>query len=674
VRVAESLLALGIDAGGTYTDVVVYDVRNGRVLAKAKSPTTRPDPSEGISRGLEFLKFDQWPTLAFVCLSTTFATNAIVENRTGRAGLILIGYPNFVSDQVAFGPKRVVGGRIDVEGNEHEPLSADELVAAAEDLIAQDVCAFAVSGMFAVVNPVHELAAGRLLSENFSLPVVQGHHLSMSLNAAARAVTAGLNAGLLPLIDQLIRSVKHVLDGFGITAPLCLVKGDGTLVSADYGRERPVELILSGPAASVAGGRHLAEKQSGKSMKDAIIVDIGGTTSDIGRVRSGRIDIARAGARVGDSQTHVRAVDVRTLGLGGDSYVQINPERTLVIGPQRVVPLSVLAGDYPQVLNRLEKLAADQATSPLFSPADFFMLIGSPESGRMNDRDRAIVEALRSGPVDRIELANRVRAKYPSLVATEELEAGGHIMRSSVTPTDALVCCDRLALWPGDPARVALRMYGRRLGCHADDMAEMIMNEVYLVLACELMLQSMVSEKEKLTTPPDEKQLRVLITSILRRSIQNSGDRMIDVTLRLRLPVILIGAPAESYATGLATMLGSEVTTVEHGEVASAVGAVVGKVVVRVSGEISVDATGCFYAHLSDGRYEFVDLDSAKNFCREYLHRSAAEQLAQAGGQDGQIRVELEDHYAELIGPAGPEKVYLRTELAAMATGKPVAD
>lgn len=175
----------------------------------------------------------------------------------------------------------------------------------------QNVTAFAVSGYAGAVNPAHELAVKQILQDHTGLFVSCGHELSDTLNFETRAVTAMLNARIIPRLKHLLADLEQVLDRFDIAAPIVVVKGDGTLMDAAMAKTRPVETILSGPAASVAGARHLTGRT------DALVVDMGGTTTDTAALKNNRVRLNEKGSRVGGRRTHVQALDIRTTGLGG---------------------------------------------------------------------------------------------------------------------------------------------------------------------------------------------------------------------------------------------------------------------------------------------------------------------------------------------------------------------
>jgi N-methylhydantoinase A/oxoprolinase/acetone carboxylase beta subunit len=202
---------------------------------------------------------------------------------------------------------------------------------------------FAVAARFATRNPAHEVAARALIRRVTGRPVTCSHELSAQLNGPKRALTAVLNARLIGMIDRLVAACERHLAAIGIDAPLMVVRGDGALISAAMVRERPIETILSGPAASIVGARWL----TGES--DALVSDIGGTTTDVALLRGGLPEIDPQGARVGPYRTMVEAVAMRTTGLGGDSEVHLVTEGLqggLRLGPRRLVPVSLLAVEH----------------------------------------------------------------------------------------------------------------------------------------------------------------------------------------------------------------------------------------------------------------------------------------------------------------------------------------
>ncbi|MGB6116785.1 MAG: hydantoinase/oxoprolinase family protein, partial [Mesorhizobium sp.] len=314
---------LGIDTGGTYTDAVLWSQQAG-VVAKAKSLTTRHDLSVGISGAVDAVMASAAispGTIRLASMSTTLATNALVEGQGGRVALVMIGFEE--ADIGRDGLKAALGtdpvifcpGGHDVHGNAR-PLDLGPLEAALAEHGGK-VSGFAVCAYFATRNPTHEIAARDLIRSNTGLPVTASHELTSKLGGPRRALTTLLNARLISMIDRLVAATETFLHKRQINVPLMVVRGDGALVSAGFARQRPIETILSGPAASLVGARHMT------GLDDAVVSDIGGTTTDVAVLDKGRPRLDPEGATVGGFRTMVEAVAMRTFGLGGDSEISL---------------------------------------------------------------------------------------------------------------------------------------------------------------------------------------------------------------------------------------------------------------------------------------------------------------------------------------------------------------
>ena len=311
-------IGLGIDTGGTYTDSVILDMDSGRILSRAKDLTTRNDLVIGITGSIGKHRPELLKKISLVSLSSTLATNSVVEGKGCRAGLISIGrrYDGTVTADVY----AQVAGSHDLKGNEKVPLDEEAAKAALSEMKGK-VDAIAITGYLSIRNPEHEERLAHLADEILGVPVVQGHELSSGLGFNERTTTALMNARLIPVITDLIESVKKSLAKFGIDAPLMIVKGDGTVLNEASAVKRPVETVLSGPASSLTGAKALT------GLKDAVMIDIGGTTTDIGVLRNGCPRLEKEGALIGGKRTRVLAAAVSTYGIGGDSRSIVNGTR-----------------------------------------------------------------------------------------------------------------------------------------------------------------------------------------------------------------------------------------------------------------------------------------------------------------------------------------------------------
>ena len=270
-----------------------------RVVASAKALTTHWDLSLGLAEAIRAV-LGKLPAgarrehIALVSVSTTLATNAVIEKRFSQICTLLIGFDAQMVERS--GIKRAGGGVVvrvrgghDATGEEAEPLDEAAIDAAVREFGAQ-VEAFAVAAMFSVRNPAHEQRARERIRASCAKPVTCSHELSSQLDAPKRALTAALNARLTPQIAHLLDALGRVLEREGICAPVMVVKGDGTLMKAEVALEYPVETVLSGPAASVVGAGFLS------GLEDFAVADMGGTTTDVAIVVGGRPIVRAEGA------------------------------------------------------------------------------------------------------------------------------------------------------------------------------------------------------------------------------------------------------------------------------------------------------------------------------------------------------------------------------------------
>ncbi|MDR1422549.1 MAG: hypothetical protein LBI64_06780, partial [Coriobacteriales bacterium] len=253
-----SRIGIGIDTGGTCTDALVYEFATGTILATGKAATTREDLSWGIGTALDSLPSDLLHRADIIMLSTTLATNACVEGKGGRAKLLLIGTPQQVLTRIdaehdyGLQPDDVlcVPCASSFDGRIAEEPDWETLFTTSADWFAA-ADALSVAELYATHNgAVRERFAKTLLTERFDVPVICGHEVADELNMIERGTTALLNARLLPLVSGFMNAVEEALAARGVRAPVMIVRSDGSLMSEELGRIRPVETILSGPAAS----------------------------------------------------------------------------------------------------------------------------------------------------------------------------------------------------------------------------------------------------------------------------------------------------------------------------------------------------------------------------------------------------------------------------------------
>lgn len=661
---------LGVDTGGTYTDAVVLDEREDKVIASAKSLTTRPDLALGVGRAIDAavgkagIRAQQ---VAMVSLSTTLATNALVEGQGGRVALIFIGFEEAelaragLTEAMKGDPVVMLSGGHNHAGGEVTALDIAKLEAEIERL-APEVTGFAVASSFATRNPAHENAARDLIRRISGLPVTCSHELSAGLNGPRRALTAVLNARLIGMIDRLIAACEAHMVSLGIDAPLMVVRGDGALVSATLARERPIETILSGPAASIAGASWLT------GIRDALVSDIGGTTTDVCLLKDGKPAIDPMGARVGAFRTMVEAVAMRTTGLGGDSEVHLldGLETGLRLGPRRLMPVSLAGKDYPDLVHgALDQWLSLEAPGEHDGRFAIPMWNDAPPPG-LQGREVVVAERLMSGPL-KVSDAARTRLEYPALT---KLVARGAVMISGITPSDASHVLGRLEAWDGEAARKAMVLMARRRNGRGDRIA----------LGAEALASRIIAQLEQQTVDclleaafdeDGRDWAQEMPEKLARHPLTSAGlDRhsgVIRTSLSLGVPVIGLGASAPSYYPPLGDRLGTQMILPEHSGVANAIGAVVGQVSMSVSGVVTAPGPGAFAAHFEQGPKRFSDRDKALGALEQSL-KVEAEARARAAGVE-EIRLTVDRDISEIEVEGQP--MFIEAKIKVTAQGRP---
>ena len=641
---------LGIDAGGTYTDAVIMELGTGKVLENRKSPTTQPDPSSGIFSALETIDTNLLRQVSMVSLATTFATNAIVEDRGAEAGIILVGYDDVPPEIPKTTRVLMVKGGHTVSGEEKEPLELDAF-ADRLDRFIEHLDAVAVAGFFSVRNPQHEIQVAEIIRKKHHLPVVRGHRLSARLNAIKRATTAWWNARLIPLISDLIKATEKVLSDYKIDAPLMIVRGDGTLMSAQTAMDRPVDTLLSGPAASILGTKHLS------GLDNALIVDMGGTTTDMASLSGGKVAIDPQGATVGKWKTHVEAAKVRTVGLGGDSLIALNPDRSLVIGPRRVIPLCVFAQQNPEVTALLEKILKIMERIPFgrIHPCSFYILNRSfkesTEPDLIDFQDSGLLsEYLQFSGTDDWFAADKLK----------RLERRGLLFRSSLTPTDLRVASGQFDLGVRRAAQLGLSVFAGHANIEEAELIDSVEESISKKLCMETIA---FLEEDK------ENAFSDLIPHWFYSRNPDSGNRVgLDLRVSLTAPVIGAGAPAATCLPNAFKPLRSECVLPEAFDVSVAVGAVVGMVDRVFRAVIRPGEDGRFILHSEQSRKKFDSIKKAIDCGRKILESLANDSMRKDYVKEPLFDFNVDEKTAQ--SKTG-EHVYLETLLNLRATGRP---
>jgi len=666
-------LWLGLDTGGTFTDAVLLGPRQ-RVIASAKALTTPWNLAIGIGKAIRaVLKLLPAGTgredVSLVSMSTTLATNAVVENRFSPVCTLVIGFDEAMVERsglLRHGSSgivvRVQGGHV-ATGEESLPLDEAAVTRAVIEHEAR-VEAFAVAANFSVRNPAHELRARKIIRTLSPKPVTCAHELSSKLDAPRRALNAALNARLTPQISHLIEALTRVLADESIQAPLMIVKGDGSLMRAEIALEYPVETILSGPAASVVGAGFLT------GLADFVVSDMGGTTTDIAIVSGGRPVISDVGAMVGVWRTMVEAVDVRTSGLGGDSETRFDRQLRLRVGPRKAMPLSLLAQSFPATLPQLRAIAKlerlpDHATQFALRNPDRTL------PTHLTTLERRVWDAL---DVEPRHVSTIVRSAS-GLDALHRLADAGLATLAAFTPSDAMHVLGKQHDWCCAAAECGARILATEernaLAARAAASPQEICERIYEHVVREtgrVVLAAVLS-----SDPGIEAQARgwgALGDRLIEEVIAGRRfSQLLNATLSLTRPLVAIGAPAAAYYPEVARRLGARLCIPAHAEVCNAVGAVAGVVSQAVEILVSQPEFKVFRVHDPAGNQDYEDAAPAVEHARRVSRDLALAAARRAGAADPHVETSV----SEKLARSGPGAEYLAEAVArSIATGRPL--
>jgi N-methylhydantoinase A len=342
-------MIIGLDVGGTHTDVVLLG-KSG-VIRDFKIPTNPSDLFETVLTGLNQITDGIDPKeIKRVVFSTTLTTNAIVQQQTPPVGMIIATGPGIDPEFFKVSEHyHVVSGGIDHRGRETQAVKVDEIETIAKQLSADGVKYIGIVGKFSIRNPSHELKIKSILEGRFE-KIFMGHEFSGNLNFPRRIATVYLNAAVYPIHKPFFEAVEKSLEGKGFLTAIRILKPDGGNMKFDASINCPAQTILSGPAASVMGALPYASKTC-----ESLVLDIGGTTTDMAILINGVPLLDPLGAELGGYKTLIRAMNTESIGLGGDSFVRV-VDGQLLIGPERRGPAMAFGGSAPSPTDALSVL------------------------------------------------------------------------------------------------------------------------------------------------------------------------------------------------------------------------------------------------------------------------------------------------------------------------------
>ena len=639
-------IGIGIDTGGTYTDAVAYDYETETLLAKGKSLTTREDLTIGIAGALDKLPPGYIRDAALISLSTTLATNACVENKGCRAKLIIFGLTDELivryDAEKKYGFKKESVRCIDVNGSAdglivNEPDWDDVMSGLSEWVSDADV--MAAAELYSMSNgAVFEKKAKALLEERLGVACVGASELTSDLNVLERGATALLNARLFPIGREFIEAAISDFTSRGCKAPVMVVRSDGSLMSAELTLVKPVETILSGPAASILAGKSFS------GDKDYLIIDMGGTTTDVSVVKSGAPAMADGGIQIGGWRTHVKGVFIDTFALGGDSTIRVE-NGGLRLLPRRSIPVCVAARRWPEVKSMLAELLHKKRTNQ-FPLHEFLCLVREPgDPGRYDAYELNLIALLRKGPCILSKLKETAQIDLYHL-NSERLESEGIVIRCGLTPTDFMHIKGDYSEYDVEASVLAAKYLLLCLGRgDAPEDLQTLADEVYAMVEGflhENLLRILLTRQypARFANGPDEQTTALVKDAWSNRDVR--GADYLNHKFSTDLSLIGVGAPTHVFLPAVARALGAQYVLPEHAEVANALGAL--KADIHVVSRVEVSqrlstARGLFYiVHAPDRSLDFTSMDKAIETA-EAAAEAAAVKEARARGALGRLAV-----------------------------------
>jgi len=499
--------------------------------------------------------------------------------------------------------------------------------------------------------------------------VTCGHELATSLGAPRRALTASLNARMIPFIQDLIQAVRDILQQLNIQAPLMIVKGDGSIVNADTALVHPVTTILSGPAASVIGACALS------GSRNAIIADMGGTTTDIAIVTNGQPELASEGARVGDWQPMVETVKVYSIGLGGDSEVRFYGG-SIALGPRRVVPLSLLALQYPKVLKRLQA-HLDDGPTPRHNR--FVTRLESNQAliNQFTPIEHQAWEMLEHGPA---EMETLVFENQDVAKALARLERKGMVIYSGFTPSDAAHVLGHNSHWSVEGAKLASQIWARQMrhlygfGSWEKGNSQEPAQRVFTLMndaICQTLLEAGLHQENLLNEARSRNLAGLMGKLILKNGEKDDDNALFGINFGKSHSLVAVGAPAATYYPLAAKSLSLDLILPQYGHVANAVGAVMGSVVQRSEIIITQPTQGIFRIFHGATPFDCTNLDDALNQAESIVKEQSHHLAKSAGAGEVEITIRHDNKHvtSELDGD-----LFVEGKVIAVATGKPVLE
>ncbi|MEF9864242.1 MAG: hydantoinase/oxoprolinase family protein [Christensenellaceae bacterium] len=659
--------AIGIDTGGTYTDAVVFDFSEKKIVASAKALTTKEDLSIGIGNALDALPAPLLAQAAYLSLSTTLATNACVQNKGGRAALVLIGVDEKVVAQ--FGKEYglahadnlfFLNSSAQFVGSMPVEPDFQKLRTYAKNFSASSV---GIVELYAMKNDgILEKKARDIFTE-FGIPTICSHELFSDLNSIKRGASALLNARLIPVIDDFLKAINAALKSRKIELPVVIVRSDATLMSEHFTGAKPIETLLCGPAASVMGAMTLTNK------KNCLVVDMGGTTTDIALVKNGIPVRSQDGIHVGEWQTFVKGLYIDTFALGGDTAIRYKNGK-LVLETDRLLPLCILAEKYPQVKNNLQNLLTSNTVHTQYLHEFFVAVRDISQSPHYTVEEKKLCAMLKDNP---LPLAQAAHAMGKSLYGfdTARLEKEGVLLKSGLTPTDIMHIKGDFKQYDAQASLMGAQYVGRCLGKDTAFVCEEAYELVTRRIYCNI-VRILLNDRY---TYYQNKGLDEQLSYLIDRSydMAKAGEKgFVDVSFSTPACLIGIGAPIHIFLPIVAKLLKTTCIIPKNAAVANALGAVVGNISSTITLEIrpnyTSDSIDGYTVYGTSQNNSYADFEAALQYAKKISRSLAKADVLAKGANSSSITIKTQ--LIDAPGDAHESVLYLGSKVISTAVSR----
>ena len=660
-------IGIGIDTGGTYTDAVAYDFTGKTILGSAKALTTKDNLSIGILRALDGLPPDLLKKAEVVALSTTLATNACVEDRGGNAKLIFFGGDKRILDQHGSSYGLPPAEEICIQecftkitGEiEREPdwdLFVNDIKQGFADLDGVGIVELHAMRNGAVI----EKKAKELFAEKHDIPVTCGYELFSELNSLQRGSSALLNAKLFPVIKEFLHAIKTALSERGIKAVVVIVRSDGSLMSEDFASMSPVETLICGPAASVIGGTRLSD------AANCIIVDMGGTTTDIAVVKDHVPVTTNDGVSIGRWKTYVNGLYVKTFGLGGDSAIHYKDGK-LFLEEYRIVPLCIAAQKSPSIIDNLRELLKGKNKHLRYLHEHYLLVKDISGSARYTDEEKAFCHALKERPLILTEAAAAVGKTIFDLRVSRLLKEGV-VQMCGLTPTDVMHIKKDFEQYSAGASMLAAEYVALNLEISVDELCGLVYDEVKRKIYRNVVKVLLENNDPHYMKAGVSKDVERCIDESYEMAKTGGHEAIFAMRFHTDFSLVGIGAPTHVFLSDVAKMLGTKALVPKYSGVANALGAIVGNVCASHSVELRPNCDGITgFTVFGNGENRFFKtLNEAETFAVSEAKSGAHVEAIRRGAQ-GNITVTCDLH--KMMGHGKDCVIHLGTSATARAVG-----